>query len=78
MLFTEKDAPRYTPGFTVLVATSLVSVLLGVFYRFLCVYSNRKRDREGTEESYENAYEDDFTDKTVGFFSTPRSPSPMS
>ena len=65
MLFTKEDAPRYTPGFTVLVVTSLVSVLLAFFYRFLCVYSNRKRDREGTEESFENAYEDDFTDRTV-------------
>ena len=65
MLFTEEDAPRYEPGFTAVVITSIASVVLSFFYRFLCMYSNRKRDREGTEENFDNAYEDDFTDKTV-------------
>lgn len=65
MLFAEKDAPRYGPGFTAVVVTSIASVLLSFVYRFLCVYSNKKRDREGTEENFDNAYEDDFTDRTV-------------
>lgn len=60
MLFTEEDVPRYEPGFTTVVVTSIASVLLS-FYRFLCMYSNKKRDKEGTEENFDNAYEDDFT-----------------
>lgn len=65
MLFKKEDAPRYGPGFTTVVVTSVASILLGFFYRFLCIYSNRKRDKEGHEENFENAYEDDFTDRTV-------------
>ncbi|SPN98956.1 related to allantoate permease [Cephalotrichum gorgonifer] len=68
MLFTKEDAPRYTPGFTVLVATTVAALALSMFYRFLCIYSNKKRDREGHEESFDNAYEDDFTDRTNRHF----------
>lgn len=64
-MFKEQDAPRYVPGFIVVVVTAILALLLALVYRFLCVYSNKKRDRQGTEESFENAYEDDLTDKTV-------------
>lgn len=65
LVFKEKDAPRYAPGFIVVVVTAILALLLALVYRFLCVYSNKKRDKQGTEESFDNAYEDDFTDKTV-------------
>lgn len=52
------------PGFIVVVVTSIVAGLLAIVYRFLCVYSNKKRDAEN-EESFDNAYDDDLTDKTV-------------
>lgn len=75
MLFREENGPRYGPAFTTLVITTATSLLLVLFYRFLCVYSNKKRDKEGNEESFNNAYDDDFTDMTVccflGFLSRP-------
>lgn len=66
-MFKEEDAPRYVPGFIVVVVTAILALLLALVYRFLCIYSNKKRDKQGTEESFENAYEDDLTDRTVGF-----------
>jgi hypothetical protein len=67
LLFKPADAPRYAPGFLAVVITSIVSALLALVYRFICVWENRKRDKAGTAEAYEHAYEDDLTDKTVRF-----------
>ncbi len=38
---------------------------LSIVYRFVCVWENKKRDKAGTAEAFEHAYEDDLTDKTV-------------
>ncbi|KAJ5783075.1 hypothetical protein N7457_004849 [Penicillium paradoxum] len=64
LLFKETDAPRYVPGFIIVVVTSFVAGVTVLAYRYLCVRENRKRDQSGTPEGYENAYQDDFTDKT--------------
>ena len=37
--------------------------LLASVCRLLCMYSSNKRDREDAEESFQNANEDDFTEK---------------
>ena len=65
MVFEEKDKPRYIPGFVVVIVTSAVAGLLVIVYRYVCIWDNRKRDKAGTAEGFENAYQDDFTDKTV-------------
>lgn len=74
-MFKEEDAPRYVPGFIVVVVTSILALLLSLVYRFLCIYSNKKRDRAGTEESFDGAYEDDLTDRTVSFPKLPLIPT---
>ncbi|KAF9889914.1 hypothetical protein FE257_006786 [Aspergillus nanangensis] len=64
LVFEEKDAPRYVPGFIVVIVTSVMSGLLVIVYRFLCIRENKKRDQTGITEGYGNAYQDDMTDKT--------------
>ncbi|KAH6970535.1 major facilitator superfamily domain-containing protein [Ilyonectria sp. MPI-CAGE-AT-0026] len=64
LLFKKEYGPRYEETFTVVVVTSIASIFLAFLYRFQCTYSNKRRDKEGTEESFDNAYEDDFTDRT--------------
>ncbi|KAJ5813008.1 hypothetical protein N7447_010031 [Penicillium robsamsonii] len=64
LMFKEIDAPRYVPGFIVVVVTSFVAGVTVLIYRFVCVRENRKRDQSGTAEGYANAYQDDLTDKT--------------
>lgn len=65
LLFRQQDAPRYVMGFTVItVASALASVLI-VVYRYMCLWENRRRDQAGIGEGFENAYDDDLTDKKV-------------
>ncbi|KAJ5568085.1 hypothetical protein N7450_010571 [Penicillium hetheringtonii] len=64
LVYKPKDAPRYVPGFITVVVTSFAAGILMLVYRFVCVWENRKRDQSGTAEGYENAYQDDLTDKT--------------
>ncbi|RFU34895.1 hypothetical protein B7463_g1503, partial [Scytalidium lignicola] len=64
-LFQSQDAPRYKPGFMAVVITSAVSALLSVVYRLVCIWDNKHRDKVGTVEAFEHAYEDDVTDKKV-------------
>jgi hypothetical protein len=49
------------------VITSGVAAVLALLYRSVCAWENRKRDKAGTAEAFEHAYEDDLTDKTVCF-----------
>lgn len=49
-----------------MLVTAVVSILLAILYRFVAIYENRKRDKTGTMEAFEHAYEDDLTDKKVG------------
>jgi hypothetical protein len=44
--------------------TALVAAGLILVYRFLCVWENRRRDKAGTLEGFDHAYEDDLTDRT--------------
>ncbi|KAI3391178.1 hypothetical protein diail_7783 [Diaporthe ilicicola] len=62
LVFREQDAPRYKPGFIIVVASTLASALLLLIYRYVCLSHNRRRDAEGFVESFEHAYEDDLTD----------------
>ncbi|PGH10921.1 hypothetical protein AJ79_05166 [Helicocarpus griseus UAMH5409] len=64
LVFETKDAPRYVPGFVVVVVTSAVAGGLVFVYRLVCIWDNRRRDKGGITEGYEHAYEDDLTDKT--------------
>ena len=65
LAFKNEDAPRYQPGFIVVVVTSIVAALLILVYRYVCVWYNRKRDETGTLEGFDNAYDDDLTDMKV-------------
>jgi hypothetical protein len=47
------------------VITSAITAVLALVYRYICVWQNKRRDRAGTMESFEHAYEDDLTDKKV-------------
>jgi hypothetical protein len=51
---TARDAPRYGPGFLAVVVTSVVAAILAIVYRYVCVWENRKRDKAGTMENYDN------------------------
>lgn len=61
----KQDAPRYVPGFTVVVVTSIAAGLLVLVYRLVCVWHNRQRDKAGILEGFDHAYEDDLTDLKV-------------
>ena len=61
LLFHEKDAPVYAPGFIAVVITSSISAGLAIVYRYLSLWENKRRDKLGAE-SYEHAYDDDLTD----------------
>ncbi|KAJ4374052.1 hypothetical protein N0V83_002791 [Neocucurbitaria cava] len=63
LIFKPKDAPRYVPAFIVVTITSIVAGLLALVYRGVCMWENKKRDKTGTLEAFEHAYEDDLTDK---------------
>ncbi|KAJ4322633.1 hypothetical protein N0V94_002286 [Neodidymelliopsis sp. IMI 364377] len=63
LVFKPQDSPRYEPGFIVTFVTAIVAGLLALVYRYWCVVVNKKRDRTGTLEGFEHAYEDDLTDR---------------
>ena len=65
LVFRPQDAPRYEHGFIVVVATAIAAGVLAIAYRFVCIWENSRRDKTGTLEGFEHAYEDDKTDKTV-------------
>ncbi|KAF4447338.1 hypothetical protein F53441_9135 [Fusarium austroafricanum] len=62
LCFKKGDAPRFAPGFIIVVVTSIVAGLLAIVYRFMCMWTNKKRDKAGTVEGFDHAYEDDLTD----------------
>ncbi|KAF1358167.1 MFS general substrate transporter [Lizonia empirigonia] len=62
LLFKPKDAPAYGLGFAAVLATSIAAAALAVVYRYVCIWENRRRDKSGTMEGYDNAYDDDLTD----------------
>ncbi|KAF3002587.1 hypothetical protein E8E13_008268 [Curvularia kusanoi] len=63
LVFKPQDAPRYEPGFIITFVTAVIAGLLAIVYRYWCVAVNRKRDKSGTLEGFEHAYEDDLTDR---------------
>lgn len=65
LLFKPQDAPRYGPGFLAVLITAIITALLAVVYRFVCIWENRRRDKTGIMEGFEHAYEDDLTDIRV-------------
>lgn len=65
LCFKKEDAPRYVPGFIVVVVTAIVAALLAIAYRFMCMWTNKKRDKAGIMEGFDHAYEDGLTDKKV-------------
>ncbi|POS79157.1 hypothetical protein DHEL01_v202458 [Diaporthe helianthi] len=62
-VFRSQDAPGYTLGFIVVVITSIVGGILGLVYRFVCIMENKKRDSMGVMEGFDDAFNDDSTDK---------------
>ncbi|KAF4462103.1 Cutinase transcription factor 1 beta [Fusarium albosuccineum] len=62
LVFKKEDAPRYVPGFIVVVVTAVAAGALAIVYRLLCMWTNRKRDNAGIMEGFDHAYEDDLTD----------------
>jgi hypothetical protein len=52
--------------------TTVIAGILVVIYRFVCLHDNKKRDATGVLEGFENAYQDDLTDKTVSIYSKDR------
>jgi MFS family permease len=62
LLFKPEDAPAYGPGFVAVLATAIAAAALAIVYRYVCIWENRRRDKSGTMEGYDNAYDDDLTD----------------
>lgn len=62
LLFKPADAPVYAPGFIAVLATSIAAAVLAVVYRYVCIWENARRDKNGVE-GFDHAYEDDLTDK---------------
>lgn len=63
LIFYENEAPYYNTGWITTVVSLIVTILLTIVYRYVCVWDNRQRDKTGSE-AFDHAYEDDFTDKT--------------
>jgi len=61
LLFKPKDAPRYEPAFLIVTVTGILAFALAWVYRFLCIWENRRRDKQGAE-AFDHAYDDDLTD----------------
>ena len=72
LVFKQKDAPRYGPGFVIVSIAIAVSILLSLVLRYLCVWENNKRDKAGIPEGFDNAFQDDSTDIKVSFCLTRR------
>jgi hypothetical protein len=49
------------------VITAVATAVIAVFYRYLCIWENKQRDKAGVMEAFEHAYEDDVTDRKVCF-----------
>ncbi|KAG6035720.1 hypothetical protein E4U41_005948 [Claviceps citrina] len=64
LAFRKQDAPRYAPGFVVVVISAVAAGLLAVLYRYVCVWDNRRRDEAGIPEAFDHAFDDDLTDVT--------------
>ncbi|KAH7029587.1 major facilitator superfamily domain-containing protein [Microdochium trichocladiopsis] len=62
LVFKKEDAPRYPSGFLIVVITALIAGLLAPVYRLLCMWDNKRRDKAGVMEGFDNAYDDDLTD----------------
>ncbi|CAI4217817.1 unnamed protein product [Parascedosporium putredinis] len=62
LLFKAKDSPQFYPGWTAVMSCCCVAIALTVVYRQYCVWENSKRDKAGTAEGFEHAFEDDVTD----------------
>lgn len=62
LLFKLEDAPGYAPGFVAVLGTSIAAAFLAVIYRYVCICENARRDKSGTLEGFDHAYEDDLTD----------------
>lgn len=78
LVFTKDDAPRYPKGFLVVVITALIAGLLAPAYRLLCMWENKRRDKAGVPEGFDNAYDDDLTDVKVRATDPMQSPSHFS
>lgn len=44
--------------------TAIVAALLAIVYRYVCMWENKRRDKN-CAEAYDHAYEDDLTDRKV-------------
>ncbi|TLD31823.1 hypothetical protein E2P81_ATG07313 [Venturia nashicola] len=64
LVFKTKDAPRYAPGFIIVVLCVVSAAILILVYATLCKWENQQRDKAGIPEGFDHAYEDDLTDKT--------------
>jgi hypothetical protein len=62
LLFKPEDAPAYGPGFVAVLGTSIAAAVLAVVYRYVCIWENKRRDKAGTMEAFDNAFDDDLTD----------------
>ncbi|KAF3016764.1 hypothetical protein E8E14_006399 [Neopestalotiopsis sp. 37M] len=60
--YLANEAPHYTTGWIVTVATTASAIALSLVYRFVCSWENQRRDKTGEMEAFEHAYEDDLTD----------------
>lgn len=63
LIFYSNEKPYYHTGFITCVVTSIVAALLMLTYQWVCRNENKKRDSTGVMEGFDNAYEDDLTDK---------------
>ncbi|KAK4210091.1 major facilitator superfamily domain-containing protein [Rhypophila decipiens] len=62
LVFKQKDAPRYGPGFIIVVITCGISIILTIIHRSYCIWDNKRRDAAGIPEGFDHAFEDDSTD----------------
>lgn len=62
-MFMQAESPLYSTGWTVTTVMTAACAITAVLYRYVCKMENARRDKGGTEEGFEHAYEDDLTDR---------------
>lgn len=62
LLFKAEDAPGFEDGFRGVVITAVAVLFLSIIYRYVCIFENRRRDRDGEQEGFDHAFDDDLTD----------------
>ncbi|KAF2490958.1 MFS general substrate transporter [Lophium mytilinum] len=65
--FLKKDAPKYTPGYSICVSFVCLSMLATTLYFFMCLRQNRNRDKAGRDLSLSESEKTEMGDMSPDY-----------